>query len=204
MRTKFAAVAVIAASLTAISLANDFTVAGSTRGAFDAQSLGASNTILGLTYDNSTFNDSTVGGFVGFGGNPNPGANFNNFGSMTLSGPGVYTGHTFTLEITFTAPVTITGGNPTTFTAQLLGAVNNAGNGGAQISFSAPNQTFNWANATETGSFTLHMNNVAVNPGQVASVTGYIIGDAQPVPEPATMAVLGLGALTAIRRRRAR
>ena len=52
-------------------------------------------TVGGLTYNNSTFDATTSNGFLAIGaqGQSTPSANFNNFGSFTLSGlPEVYNG----------------------------------------------------------------------------------------------------------------
>jgi len=67
----------------------------------------------GLTYDNSTFNVTTSGGFVAIGSVPPP--NFNNLGSFTLTGDAFnYVGNFFDLLVTFTVP---SGAGPATFTS---------------------------------------------------------------------------------------
>src|SRR5215471_8145580 len=66
--------------------ADEVFVAGFTNGCFGAACIaGASATAGGLVFSNSTFAGTTANGFRGLGGNPNPGANFNNLGSITLS-----------------------------------------------------------------------------------------------------------------------
>src|SRR5688572_28770484 len=100
--------------------ADEVVIAGGTNGCFGANCTpGASATFLGLTYSNSTFAGTTANGFRGLGGNANPGANFNNLGSLSLStAPNTYD-TSFTLQVTFTAPQGITGSNTATFTATL-------------------------------------------------------------------------------------
>src|SRR5215211_8827701 len=94
-----------------VARADEVFIAGGTNGCFGAGCTpGASATLLGITYSNSTFAGTTASGFRGLGGNPNPGANDNNLGSFTLStAPNTYTGATFTLQVTFTAPQGIAG-----------------------------------------------------------------------------------------------
>ena len=82
------------------------------------------DTFLGLTFNNSTFDGTTAGGFLGIGANATPPINVDNLGSLTLTDvPALYNGQTFTLQVTFTDPQGITGSNTTTFTAMLMGQV---------------------------------------------------------------------------------
>ena len=61
--------------------ADEVFIAGFTNGCFGAACTpGASASIPGLTYSNSTFSGTTAGGYRGLGGNANPGANVNNLG----------------------------------------------------------------------------------------------------------------------------
>ena len=207
-----------------VARADEVFIAGFTNGCFGvACAPGASATSGGLTYSNSTFSGTTAGGFRALGGNANPGSNFNNLGSLSLSTAPQSYNTPFTLQVTFTAPQGINGSNQTTFTALITGTVRSDNTGGVFVDFNntpilftfndpncEPNPEAQPPSAGQTtcgvGSFNFSVNDIAIDPGQTVSVTGQITGAQQTtVPEPATMILLGTGisgVAAMVRRRR--
>ena len=157
----------------------------------------------GLTYNNSTFNVVSAGGFAGLGsqGQSTPAANVNNLGSWILTGaPFLYTGNSFTLRVSFTAPP---GTTPTSalFTSTLTGNVVSTDNGGLFIDFDNTPRSFTFTG----GIFNLVVNDVSLTPmatpSPVAS-TGFINVTSVPEPETYALFLAGLGAVGFMARRR--
>lgn len=185
-----------------VAAAGEVTLAGSTLGRFNANAFAPTDTLLGLSYSNSTFLNTTTGNLLDLGGNPSPGSNFNNLGSFSLDNvDNNYNGNTFQVEVTFTAPFTITGGSSTTFNDIITGAVV-SGNGGVFIDFDNTPQLFSYTNAIETGWFTMAVNDVSIAPNQLASITAHVEAMSQPVPEPFSVAGILCGAIGLLKRKR--
>jgi hypothetical protein len=206
-----AAIALFAVGHTS-ARADQVFIAGFTNGCFGvACAPGASATSGGLTFSNSSFSGTTANGFRGIGANANPGSNFNNLGSVSLSTSPQSYNTLFTLLVTFTAPQGIAGSNQTTYVATITGTVNSDNIGGIFVDFDNTPQvfTFNDPNCEPdptggipgqqttcgNGSFVFSVNDVAIDPGNTVPLTGQVTAAQQQtaVPEPATLLLLGTG-----------
>ena len=201
-----------------VAKADEVLLSGSTAGCFGAACApGASATILGLTYNNSTFSGTTAAGFLGLNTAPSS-PNLDNLGSFTLNtAPNTYN-TPFTLRVTFTAPQGINSSNVATFTATVTGTVISDTIGGLFIDFNNTPILFTFTDtdcgATTipgqqttcgSGSFFFSVNDLSVNPGAIVSLNGQITSAQQTaIPEPTGMLLLGtglIGAAGAARRR---
>jgi PEP-CTERM motif len=207
-------VALVGAALLVITFAqrtasaDEVFIAGSTLGCFGAGCTpAASSTAFGFTFSNSTFATTTASGFRSLDASPNPGSNFNNLGSLTMStNPGNFAGQTFTLQVTFTAPQGFTGPNQVTLIYTITPFNMIGGVFFEPTPFFAP---FSFNDSTcepdptggipgqqttcGTGSFLFFIGDVGINPGQTLAITGSIAEAEQQIPEPTTMLLLGTG-----------
>jgi hypothetical protein len=183
-----------------VAKADQVTLAGYTNGCFNCVSPVNSSalqqtSLLGLAYTNSTFSGTTAAGFRAIGSAPAPQGTqaVNNLGSFSLGlTPATYTGNTFTLRVSFTAPPGISGGGSSVFTATLMGTVQSDSSGGVFIDFNNTPQLFTFSNATATGSFFLTVNDLSIDPNSSNDISGFITAAQQSsVPEPTSMLLLG-------------
>jgi len=165
-----------------VARADEVTLAGST--------IGSITGIPQLTFTGNGF----FAGTTALGNGSLSGAN--SLGAFFLStAPTQVLAGTFTLNVTFISPTGINGGQGATYTATIVGTVSpNVDQGGVNIHFLSPAQTFTFTNATNTGVFSLTVADVFVQTGRSADLTAGITGQQQTtIPEPATLFLLGTG-----------
>ena len=179
-----------------VARADEVTISGSTTG-----------TVLGVPQlsfaGNSGFTGTTA---LGIGSLSGP----NNLGTFSLNTDTLQAvAGTFTLNVTFTGPAGINGGQGTIYTATIVGSVSpNINQGGVNIHFDNPSQLFTFNDGVNSGSFSLAVADLFVQSGQSADLTAGTRGEQTAIPEPATLLLLGTG-LTGIaaklrRRKKAR
>ena len=167
------------------ALADEVTISGTTTGVVTGV---PQLTFTGNTFTNTTF--LNIGALSGA----------NNLGTFFLStAPGQLVAGSFTLNVTFTSPTGIVNGPFTTYTASISGSVSpNVNQGGVNVNFANNGAVvFTFSNAINSGRFSLAVADLFVETGHSANITAGTTGEQAPIPEPATLLLLGTG-LTAI------
>jgi len=180
-----------------IARADEVTISGSTSGSVTG--------VPQLTFTgNASFAGTTALGIGSLSG-------ANSLGSLFLvTAPTQPLNGSFTLNVSFTAPTGINGGQGAIYTAIITGSVSpNLDQGGVNILFNNPSQLFTFNDGTNNGTFSLTVPNLFVQTGRSAQLTAGITGQQTAVvPEPTTLLLMGTG-LTGVmaklrQRRRAR
>ena len=171
----------------------------------------SSGTITGtvaqfLTFTSNTFTATTTEGANGVGAF----SGADRLGTFTLSstiGDTPVSG-TFTLNLTFTSPTGIINGQTRGVVVPISGTISTTNTGGVLINFSYNHDNFIsyiFRNSNGTGVVIIELPQLFVQSGETADLTGGLRGRMDPIPEPATMLLLGTGlAGVAMRVRRRR
>jgi hypothetical protein len=172
----FLGAAVLAVTFAAVPAKAELLISGSTNGCFGA----GCNPTGDDTNQKLAFNDATFSGTTA-----NNQLSISNFGTFDLGSGNRDYNTPFTLQVLFTAPANTTPNG--SFLASVTGAVTMGQNGGVIIDFDNSAHVFNYAG----GTFTLTVNDLAVQVSAPANITGSFVASA--VPEPSTWAMMILG-----------
>ncbi|HZI85757.1 MAG TPA: PEP-CTERM sorting domain-containing protein [Pyrinomonadaceae bacterium] len=177
-----AAIAVIGVSQSMVR-ADEVSLVGSATGVVSAS-------VPQLTFVGNAFDGMTALGVGALSG-------ANRLGTFTLAlAPMENVNGSFQLDITFTQPTGIVGGQVVTYNASIMGSVSpNLDQGGVNITFVQPpgGMVFTFDNGTTSGSFTLTIAPLFVQSGRSADLTAGFTGQQSAIPEPTSMLLLGTG-----------
>lgn len=191
MRSRFLSLPSFAFALATLMIgtqaahATPMTFSGTTTGFFGTAP--GTATTGGLSFAGQSFTGTTSNsGFLSLSAPNSLGAFTLNNSTSNYSGP-------FTLNVMFTAPTGISGGQNTTFNATLVGSVTATSGGGVFIQYAnSGTQNFTFPN----GTFSLFVNNESVDVNSTVFETATILSTTNAAtPEPSSLALLGTGML---------